>query len=210
MVGAGIGAVVLAAVLGTGCGGAAAVSSPKALPPQLVKQDPLPDRAWGVVESSRFFVAVPLPDLASWRVDDTSGRWLTATHLPSKSMLLVRAWRAGSVVSHAACEEEARRWRPDLFGKDPEALVDRRPVTALPGFDVEVGFAVHKVKDALGGVAVAVGANVRQCLVLAYITRAEGADAPEVLAGRLAFITERVFGHVETRSVEDRVAPLSR
>jgi hypothetical protein len=175
-----------------------------------VNQDRLPDRAWGLVDSARFFVAVPLPDLASWRVDDTSGRWLVATHLPSKSMLLVRAWRAGSVVGHGACEEEARHWRPDLFGKDADALVDRRPVTAPPGFDVEVGFAVHRAKDALGGVAIAVGANVRQCLVLAYVTRAEGADAPEVLAGRLAFVTERVFGHVETRSVEDRVAPPAR
>lgn len=201
---------MLAAFLAAACGGPVApVAHPRA-PVSKRLVDALPDRDWGVVESPRFFVAVPLPDAATWRVDDVSGRWLVATHVPSKSMLLVRAWRAGSVVGHGACEAEARPWRPDLFGKDASALVDRRPLGAPPGFDAEVGFAVHRAKDALGGVAVAVGANVRQCLVLAYVTRADGEDAPRVLAERLAFVTERVFGRVETRSVEDRVAPASR
>jgi hypothetical protein len=192
------------------CGGPAATPPPRVKPAPAPVVDALPDRNWGVVESSRFFVSFPLPDASAWRVDDTSGRWLVATHLPSKSMLLVREWRTGSVVSHGACEAEARPWRPDLFGHDETALVDRRPIAAPPGFDSEVAFAVHRARDALGGVAVAVGANVRQCLVLAYVTRAEGADAPRILAGRLALVTERVFSRIEARRVEDRVVPVER
>lgn len=163
-----------------------------------------------MVESSRFSVALPLPDAAGWRVDDASGRWLVATHLASKSMLWVRAWRAGSVVGHAACETEARPWRPDVLGRDASALVDRRPLAAPPGFDAEVGFAVHRARDALGGVAVGVFAKVRQCLVIGYVTRADGADAPGVVARRLALVTERVLSRVETRDVEDRVVPVAR
>jgi hypothetical protein len=180
------------------------------MPAPVPAVEAFPDRNWGLVESSRFFVSFPLPDVSAWRIDDASGRWLIATHLPSKSMLFVRGWRTGSVVSHGACETEARPWRPDLFGRDATALVDRHPIAAPPGFDSEVGFAVHRAKDALGGVAIAVGANVRQCLVLAYVTRAEGSDASRVLAARLAFVTERVFSHVETRRIEDRVVPVER
>jgi hypothetical protein len=66
------------------------------------------------------------------------------------------------------------------------------------------------MKDALGGVAITVGANVRQCLVLAYVTRAEGSDAPRLLAERLAFVTDRVFSHLEIRRIEDRVVPVER
>jgi hypothetical protein len=171
-------------------------------------QSGLVDRAWDTLISSRFFVAVPLPEASSWRVDDRSGRWLSAVHLPSKSMLWIRAWREGSVVSHRQCEAAARSWRPDLLGHDESVLVDRRPLGAPEGFDTEVGFSVRQVGNALGGVAVAVGARVRQCLVLAYATRADGPGAQQAVADRLALVTTKVFGRAEQRSIDDRVAPV--
>ena len=160
------------------------------------------------MESPRFFITLALPDGRTWRVDDASDRWLVATHLSSRSMLWVRSWREGSVMSHGRCEAVARRWRPDLLGADATTLVDRRPLGAPIGFDTEMGFAVYRAKSALGGVVAAFGAHVRLCLVMAYATRSEGPDAERVLAERLAFIAERVFPRVRSRTIEDRVAPL--
>jgi hypothetical protein len=167
------------------------------------------ERGWGRVVSERFFVAIPLPDAKEWRVDDSSGRWLAAMHVPTKSMLWVRAWREGSVVNHRACEAVARGYRPDLFGHDEGALVDRRPLGAPAGFDTEVGFTVSRAKGALGAVAAASGARIRQCIVMVYATRAEGADAESVAADRIGFIVDRVFARAESRTVEDRIAPLA-
>lgn len=205
-------AALAGAALALTCGAphdAAPARTPSPAPPVALNAA-LPDQGWAVVDSARFFVRLPLPDAAAWRVDDASGRWLVATHLPTKSMLWLRAWREGSVVSHRQCESEARRLRPDLFGHDESALEDRRPLGAPPGFDTEAAFSVRRAKGALGGVAVAVGANVRRCLVAAYATRAGGIDAERVLAERLDFVVRRIFARLENRGVEDRVAPLER
>jgi hypothetical protein len=188
----------------------AAEAPPAAPAPKVAHDVALPDHGWAMVDSPRFFVRVPLPDAAAWHVDDASGRWLVATHVPTKSMLWVRSWREGSVVSHSQCEAEARRLQPELFGKDESALVDRRPLGAPPGFDTEAAFSVHRAKGALGGVAVAVGANVRRCLVAAYATRAEGADAERALAERLDFVVRRIFARLENRGVEDRAGAVEQ
>jgi hypothetical protein len=165
------------------------------------------EHAWETVVSPRFFLAFPIPDAAEWRIDDKSGRWLAAAHLPTKSMLWVRAWREGSVVGHRACEAVARSYRPDLFGRDETVLVDRRPLGVPAGFDTEVGFTVSRNKGALGAVAAAIGARVRQCLVIVYATRADGPDAEQVVAERIGFVVDRIFSRVESRSIDDRVAP---
>ncbi len=157
--------------------------------------------------SRHFMVELPIPDAEHWSVDDHSDRWLVAQHAPSKSMLWVREWHEGSVVTHAQCEAEARLLRPDLLGRDESALVDRRVLGAPPDFDTEVGFSVRRAKSALGGVAVAIGANLRTCLVMAYATRADGPNAPAIIGQRLALVAERVFGRAATRTIEDRVAP---
>ena len=205
-------ALVLALGASAGCSGAPP-PPPRPVPPppvDVAAAAALVDRGWGEAVSARFFVAIPLPDLPSWHVDDATGRWLVATHLPSRSILWAREWREGSVVGHAQCEAIARPWRPDLFGPDESALADRRPLPAPAGFDAEVGFAVHRAKDALGGVAVYAAANVRTCLVLAYATRAEGTSAPDVVARRLSFVTEKIFARVRSRSIEERVPAPAR
>jgi hypothetical protein len=203
-------ASVVSAALLFAC--AAQAPPPRAEPPQaaaghLEASPSFSERGWGPIVSARFFVAFPLPDRDQWRVDDASGRWLAAAHLPTKSMLWVRAWREGSVVNHRACEAVARGYRPDLFGRDESVLVDRRPLGAPAGFDTEVGFTVSRAKGALGAVAAAVGARVRQCIVMVYATRAEGPDAESVVADRLAFIVDRVFARADSRTIDDRVTP---
>ena len=169
----------------------------------------MPDGGWGTIVSQRFSVALPLPDAAAWRVDDHTGRWLVAVHVPTKSMLLVRSFREGGLVGRKQCEDAARKLRPDLFGRDESALTERRKLAVPEGFDTEVGFLVRRHAEALGGVAAAAGGRVRQCLVMAYATRAEGPAAAEVIAERLAFVTDRVFGRVEERRIDDRVAPVA-
>jgi hypothetical protein len=173
---------------------------------EVVRALAIPDRGWGMLESKQHFVSLPLPDRAAWRVNE-SRLWLTAAHLESKSMIWVRVWRPGPVVSHLHCEADARAQRPDLFGRDESALVDRRPLAAPTGFDSEVAFSVRKADTALGGVAALVGARVRECLVMVYVTKADGDTATEAISHRLAFIAERVFPGVVFRKVEDRVVP---
>lgn len=165
------------------------------------------DRDWGLVASQRFLLAVPVPEATAWTVDDRSGRWLVAEHRPSQSTLLLRSWREGSVVDHRACESAARLWRPDLFGQDEGQLLGRRGVGGPPHFDTEVGFAVRHEGGALQAIAAAVGANVRQCVALVFVTRVEGADAERVAADRLVFATTRILSRAETKSIEDRLKP---
>lgn len=170
---------------------------------QLRDISALPDRDWGRLVSTRFLLEIPLFDARGWQQDD-QGRWLVASHPASRSMLWIRAWREGSVVSKHDCEAQGRNWRPDLFGHDEEALAERRSLGAPPGFDTDVAILVRRRADAFAGVVVAMGANVRQCLLMAFATRAEGPNASDVIAERLAFVTERVFGRALSRTVEDR------
>jgi len=159
----------------------------------------LADRDWGIVESQRFLLAVPVPDAAAWRVDDRSGLWLVATHAASRSTLLVRSWREGSIVDHYGCEREARLWRPDLLGRDDADLGGRRRLDRPARFDTEVGFQVRRDGTGLRAIAAALGANVRRCVALVFITRVEGPDAEREAAGRLVFATTRILARVESR-----------
>jgi hypothetical protein len=205
-------------LIGTVLGVASAASC--ASPPPAAKMLPAPvtaasvaaaggfaDRDWGVVASQRFLLAVPVPEATAWTADDRSERWLVAVHRASQSTLLLRSWREGAVVDHRACESAARLGRPDLFGHDESQLVDRRTVAAPDRFDTEVGFMVRRDNGALQAIAAAVGANVRQCIALVFVTRVEGADAERVAADRLLFATTRILSHVETKTIEDRVRP---
>jgi hypothetical protein len=203
--------VLFAAAMPLGCAAHAAPAPPRAqgLAPDSVTRDPgaFEDRNWGVVASQRFLLSVPVPEANAWTIDDRSGRWLVASHGPSQSHLIMRSWREGAVVDHRACEAAARLGRPDLFGHDESQLVDRRRVSAPQHFDTEVGFTVRRDGGVLQAIAAAVGANVRRCIALVFVTRVEGPDAERIAADRLLFATTKVLSRVETGSIEDRVKP---
>lgn len=167
----------------------------------------MPDAGWGVVVSDRFSLEVPLPERAAWKVDDASERWFVATHVPTGSVLRLRTWREGSVVSRKDCEAAARSFRRDLFGEGESALEGRRPLGAPDGYDTEVGFAVERGADALGGIAAAAGANLRRCFAAVFTTSAAGVSAERVVGERLAFVTATVLARVRSRTIEDRVRP---
>jgi hypothetical protein len=122
--------------------------------------------------------------------------------------LILRSWREGAVVDHRACESAARLWRPDLFGRDESQLVDRRSVPAPAHFDTEVGFTVRRDGGVLRAIAAAVGANVRRCIAIVFVTRVEGSDSERVAADRLLFATTRILSRAESRTIEDRVTPV--
>jgi hypothetical protein len=203
------GAAVVATVALSACAPKAAAPDARAAGAATSAGTPSPgalaDRDWGVVSSQRFLLAIPVPEASAWNTDDRSGRWLVAAHRPSQSILVLRSWHEGAVVDHRACEKEARLGRPDLFGQDESQLVDRRPVAAPAHFDTEVGFTVRREGGVLQAIAAAVGANVRRCIAIVYVTRVEGPDAERVAAERLLFATTRILSHAETRSIEDRI-----
>jgi len=88
--------------------------------------------------------------------------------------------------------------------------MDRRPLGGPAGFDTEIGFSVRREGGVLEAVAAAVGADVRRCIALVFVTRVEGPDADRVAADRLLFATTRMLSKVESRSIEDRVKPVER
>ena len=76
------GILAVVAVL-VGCAGRPAVAPSVSAPSAASSSSSaLPDSGWHIVTSPRFFVSLPLPDAAAWHVDDRSGRWLVATHVP--------------------------------------------------------------------------------------------------------------------------------
>jgi len=129
----------------------------------------------------------------------------------TRSQIVLRVWRAERLARPSNCETEARLLRPELPRVDPSSVVDQRPIDAPRGYDVRLVVGV----DALGtqgvhGYALAVGAAVNRCYVAAYETWADGPNAPERVAGRLAAMVPGVIETVELPAADDRnVSPLS-
>jgi hypothetical protein len=78
-------------------------------------------------------------------------------------------------------------------------------VPAPPHFDTEVGFTVRRDGGVLQAIAAAIGANIRECIAVVFVTRVEGADAERVAAERLVFATTKILSRAETMRIEDRV-----
>jgi hypothetical protein len=160
----------------------------------------------------RFDLSLSLPDGAAWQIDDTRERWLTATHPPTGSSLLVRKWPDELRSSHITCERQARRWR-DLPELDEGALLERRPVPVPPGFDtvMSVGVVDRGPDAPVGGVVLAFGGWARECFGFVFITSARGVGVEEEIAERLAVAVEVLdqieFGSDTTPEVREPVSP---
>lgn len=156
------------------------------------------------VSSLRFGLKIPLPDGASWRVDDKSGSWLLARNAGAASELLVRVWREEEVMNRGRCEERARFGRklPERQSMDS---VEKHAVGVPAEFDtvVEVGVIApalegKKVKPGqdLRGVAMAFGGKGRRCFAWVYVTSAGGSGAEAVLGDRLATMVQESLGRI--------------
>jgi hypothetical protein len=151
--------------------------------------------AWGTFRSERFGLRLPLPEGHAWRIDDHAGPWLSATHAPSGSTLLVRSWTEDGRATRVRCEERARLWRalPDRAGAD---VVQERSLAAPDGFDTQLVVAIVPGKPGapIAAFALAFGAHTHRCFAWAYTTSATGPGAERVVGERLAAMVERSLG----------------
>jgi hypothetical protein len=179
--------------------------------PVVVKaKEGLGDGQWGEFVSKRFGVRVPLPDGRAWRIDDHAENWLVATHTPSGSVLLLRAWRQDAVVNRQRCEDTARLWRK-LPERDRAEIVTRKAVKVPPDFDtvVEVGVVPSpgQVKGAnavIDAFAMAFGGWAHRCFAYVFTTSARGQAAEEVAGERLGTMVQ---GSLEKLVFESDLEP---
>jgi hypothetical protein len=159
--------------------------------------------AWGTFRSERFELKLALPEGHTWRIDDHGGPWLSATHPPSSSALLVRTWTEEGRVHRRRCEERARLWKK-LPEREGAEMIQQRSIDAPAGFDtfVEVGVVPEKPpkggapppSPAIAAFAMAFGGRGHRCFAYVYTTRAAGPGAESIVGERLATMVERSLG----------------
>lgn len=162
---------------------------------------------WSDVASRRFFVAIPLPERRSWRVDDSTTPWLVARQPASSSELLARTWTAQRLVRPAECERQARLWRPDLPAPSDDTTVDARTIAVPADYQTQLVVAVQPHAGGIDGFALAFGATVGRCYALVYSTSAKGPGAETAVGRRLAIIVDGVISRVHGLRIEDRLRP---
>jgi hypothetical protein len=87
-----------------------------------------------------------------------------------------------------------------------EEVVERRRMTAPPGFTGEVVVAVREVGRELHGYAELASAGIGRCLVALFRTVTRGKGREQELGRRLAVIVDNAFDRARTRAIEDRAA----
>ena len=121
---------------------------------------------------------------------------------------MLRVWKAARLVRPAQCEAEARLLRPALPRVDPATLLDERSLGAPRDYDVRLIVAVEQDRhQVVRGLALAVGAAVGRCYLVASETRAEGASAAERVVDRLATMVPGFIETVEVEGAEARATP---
>jgi hypothetical protein len=168
-------------------------------------QSPFPSGVSSRVRSRSldFPIEFGLPDRESWRVAD-GPTWLVAEHVPSSSLLALRAWRADRLVRRAECEAQARLARRTIPIVREEAVVDRRVASAPQGFEVELVAGVEPSARGVSGYVIAIGSSVGRCYAAVFTTVVSGGNAEEEVATRLAGVVDRVLSGVRVRSVDER------
>lgn len=164
----------------------------------------------GVFRSKRFGIDLELYDGKTWKIDDRSTRWLSATH-PEGSTVAMRIWHDENRMTRDKCEERARSLKK-LPSREMAEIVDERSFDLPPGFDTraDVGLVPSPRGDIFGFV-MAFGGLGRRCFAFVYVTQASGPTANEVVADRLAKVTEHSLGtmklHRDFDLVLEREAP---
>jgi hypothetical protein len=207
---AGFRGAFIGATLLLGCEAPATTArEPKAPPaaPAVRAREGLGEGRGGEYVSKRFGVRVPLPDGQAWRIDDHTGSWLSATHGPSGSVLLLRAWREDGVVNRARCEEKARLYR-NLPERALAEIVEQKAVGVPKDFDtvVEVGVIASREpgKEGIMAFAMAFGGWARRCFAYVFTTSARGKGTEEIVGERLGTMVQ---GSLEKLVFESDIDP---
>jgi hypothetical protein len=192
---------------------AAAPAEPKPSAAQPTRPTPAPlapeldEGSWGTVISARHSLELPLPEGASWSLDDSTTPWLVARHERTRSELAARIWRAGRLVRPADCDRQARLWNPAIPEALAESVLETRSVTAPAGWTTELTVGVERVASGveLRGFALAFGVTVGRCYAFVYTTLATGAGAEASIGRRLAIVADEIVPQVRVRSIDERV-----
>ena len=200
-------AATAAACASASCGEPPAPATPPPAPPPAVSTDARSNARYGTLELPTLPGIIALYDADRWRAT-TGGSFTVLEHAPSRSTLALRVWRAARLVRPAECEAEARLVRPALPRPDPDAIVDSRSLEAPEGFSGSLVIGVDGApRGDVRGYALAVGAAVGRCFVLAFETTAEGVDAASTVGERLRAAVDRIAPSVRLREVDQRVQP---
>jgi len=148
------------------------------------------DDRWGRFRSHRFGLSVPLPDGATWKIDDHNTPWLDAVHRDTATRFRARVWIEPRPVSRATCEAMARRWLPELPHPNEGVPIDDHVIVDVPagGFETQVlvGLGTPRSPDeALTGYVLAFGVSAKKCIAMAFTSSATGPKASATLGERL-------------------------
>ena len=190
-----------------GCGGPPEPSPPPSAPPPPVAPRTDGTLRWGVVELDAIRAVVELYDPDRWRPVN-GGSFTVLEHAASRSVLALRVWRAARLVRPVECEAEARLARPSLPHVTADSIIDERPLEAPAEFNGSLVIGVEPSPSGdTRGYALAVGAAVGRCFVLAFETSADGTDAAGVVGDRLRAAADRIVPSVSLHRVDERVRP---
>jgi hypothetical protein len=163
---------------------------------------------FGSVEATGQGLELDLPDAEAWRRDARDPRSFVAVHAPTRSRLLVRTWRADSIVRPEDCERELRRLRPDLPALTPEERVEERSSSVAGYAAARLMAGVVPSPESAGvldGYALLFGSDGRRCLALIYSTSAQGEAAPRMIGERLGAMTRISFERARRIGIDQRV-----
>jgi hypothetical protein len=154
--------------------------------------------------SKRLALSLPLPDGASWRIDDHTRPELVATHAPTRSRIVVAILRTEGLVGRTQCEQLAqeRKLAPQGIGATPGALrtIDEEVAITQQTFDTRIRVALvagAAPGSPLVGHVMAFGGFLRKCLIFDFSTEVNGASDEPILSSRLAFARARILGGLE-------------
>ena len=144
--------------------------------------------------STRFDIAVPLPDGKGWRIDDHHAPVMRATHEATHSTVELAIWREEELVNRASCEKRA--YEKSLFKEPAGDEISTELVGVPTGWDTGVWIGADHDDKTITGQLVAFGAFIHKCMAFRFETKADLKDATTV-SDRLAFVRLRVFGALE-------------
>jgi len=163
---------------------------------------PWPDdaSAWSSIHSARFRMSIPLPDAASWTIDDAARPELVATHALTQSTVVVRSEIEPTLVNHAKCDERARTLGlfPDEARGAALHTVEDVVTVGPEAYDTHIRVAIEATtaEGPIRGHVFAAGAYVRKCLFVHVSTEVPTGGGEPILSARLALARVRTLGGI--------------
>jgi len=192
-------APIAAVILGCGAGAPPPAAGAAARPDGSTEPGSFQGTRWGTYHSKRFELSLGLPGGADWKIDDHRSAWLRATHAPTQSSIGLRIWGEDRNVTRSSCYARAREWDPELPDVEATTLIDDRTRSLFGSREarVAVGVLGGDATNPTRGFVVAVSADIRRCIVVAFRTQVRGPSAEDEVADRLVIMADKVLPSVK-------------